>query len=85
MVRQMADEWGPHGIRVNALNPGYTTHRRRGYDPESEAVKTENLHTPLGRSGRPDEFAGPAVFLASDASSYVTGHSLIIDGGYAVR
>ena len=85
MVRQMADEWGPHGIRVNALNPGYTTHRRRGYDPQSEGVRAENRHTPLGRSGRPEEFAGPAVFLASDASSYITGHSLIIDGGYAVR
>lgn len=83
MVRQMAMEWGQHGIRVNAINPGYTTHRHRsGYDPDSPAEQEVKRWTPLGRSGRADEMAGPAIFLASDASSFVTGVSLPVDGGW---
>jgi NAD(P)-dependent dehydrogenase (short-subunit alcohol dehydrogenase family) len=85
MVRSMAFEWGRHGIRVNTINPGYTTHRHRsGYDPNDPAEKPVNARTPLGRSGRPEEFAGPAVFLASEASSFVTGVSLNVDGGWCV-
>jgi NAD(P)-dependent dehydrogenase (short-subunit alcohol dehydrogenase family) len=84
MVRQMALEWGAYNIRVNAINPGYTTHRPRGpqLDPNSETEQQINRLTPLGRSGRPEEFAGPAIFLASDASSFVTGVCLPVDGGY---
>ena len=85
MVRQMAMEWGPHGIRVNAINPGYTNHHMRGgagrhSDPEQEAELARR--TPLGRRGDPEEFVGPAVFLASEASSFVTGITLPVDGGY---
>jgi NAD(P)-dependent dehydrogenase (short-subunit alcohol dehydrogenase family) len=83
MVRQMAHEWGRHNIRVNAINPGYTTHRHRtGYDPNSPAEQEVRYWTPLGRSGRPEEMAGPAVFLASEASSFVTGVCLAVDGGW---
>ena len=83
MVRQMALEWGRFGIRVNAINPGYTTHRHRsGYDPDSAAEAEVRHWTPLGRSGRPEEMAGPAVFLASEASSFVTGVCLAVDGGW---
>lgn len=82
MVRQMALEWGKHAIRVNAINPGYTTHRRTPIDHDSESEREINRMTPLGRSGRPEEFAGPAIFLASDASSFVTGVCLAVDGGY---
>ncbi len=87
MVRQMALEWGPHNIRANAINPGYTTHRPRGpgYDPESAAEQAINRMTPLGRSGKPEEFAGAAIFLASGASSFVTGVCLAVDGGYIAR
>lgn len=87
MVRQMASEWGRYRIRVNAINPGYTMHRPRGpeYDPESPEEIAINEATPLGRSGRPDEFVGPVVFLASEASSYVTGVTLPVDGGYLIR
>jgi len=85
MVRSMAFEWGRYGIRVNAINPGYTTHRHRsGYDPNDPKEIPVNQRTPLGRSGRPEEFAGPAVFLASEASSFVTGVCLNVDGGWCV-
>lgn len=85
MVRQMAVEWGVHGIRVNAINPGYTTHHMRGSEArnDDEALEARIADmTPMGRRGQPAEFAGPAVFLASDASSFVTGVVLPVDGGY---
>jgi gluconate 5-dehydrogenase len=86
MVRQMALEWGTHGIRVNAINPGYTTHgmRRSGEPQASDRAFEADIEkkTPLGRRGRPEEFIGPAVFLASDAASFVTGVCLPVDGGY---
>ena len=87
MVRQMASEWGRYGIRVNAINPGYTTHRPRGpeYDPDSPADRAINEATPLGRSGSPEEFVGPTLFLATEASSYVTGVTLPVDGGWLIR
>lgn len=87
MMREMAAVWGAHNIRVNTINPGYTTHMMRGerpsqFDPEHEAHVRRM--TPLGRKGEPSEFAGPAIFLASDASSYVSGVVLPVDGGYCV-
>jgi NAD(P)-dependent dehydrogenase (short-subunit alcohol dehydrogenase family) len=85
MCRQMAAEWGQYNIRVNTINPGYTTNPMGGkYEirtpPEFEAEV--NKLTPLGRRGQPDEFVGPAIFLCSNASSFVSGHSLVVDGGY---
>ena len=87
MVREAAVEWGKYDIRVNAINPGYTTHRPRGaaYDPESEAEMDVARKHPLRRVGSPEEFAGPAIFLASGASSFVTGTSLVVDGGYCAQ
>jgi NAD(P)-dependent dehydrogenase (short-subunit alcohol dehydrogenase family) len=83
MVRQMALEWGRHRIRVNALNPGYTTHQRRPIPPRDDPAEVRIAElTPLGRRGRPEEMAGPAIFLASDASSFVTGTTLVVDGGW---
>jgi 3-oxoacyl-[acyl-carrier protein] reductase len=79
----LAKELGPKGIRVNALNPGLTitegTHTAgiAGSDFEANAVK----QTPLGRSGRPDDIAKAAVFLASDDSGWVTGDKLRVGGG----
>ncbi|MDA0220210.1 MAG: SDR family NAD(P)-dependent oxidoreductase [Proteobacteria bacterium] len=83
MVRHMAMEWGRHGIRVNAINPGWTTHPPSAVgsedDPAEQAIARR---TPLGRRGRPEEMAGPAIFLASQASSFVTGITLVADGGW---
>jgi NAD(P)-dependent dehydrogenase (short-subunit alcohol dehydrogenase family) len=85
MVRQLAVEWGPRGVRVNAINPGYTTNdmagtERRHADPALNA-EMRRL-TPMQRRGEAWEFAGPAVFFCSDASSYVNGFCLDVDGGY---
>ena len=87
LCRQLAIEWGPHGIRVNAVNPGHMSHpmrsseERRGDPADQAAVEAR---TPLGRRGAPEEMAGPVIFLASDAASFVTGHILTVDGGHSV-
>ena len=85
MVRQMAMEWGRYGIRVNAINPGYTAHAMRGgAGGEENAALEEEIRrrTPLGRRGLPEEMAGPVVFLASDAASFISGVTLPVDGGW---
>jgi sorbose reductase len=84
MAKSLAAEWAPHGIRVNALSPGYMrtamTDRVLAAQPELRATWEEL--TPQGRMGLPPELRGSVVYLASAASSYVTGHSLVVDGGY---
>ena len=81
-TRSMAAGWAPLGIRVNGLVPGNTdTDMLRGIRPER---RTELIEASmLGRVARPEELAGPAIFLASDASSYMTGQVLMVDGGLA--
>ena len=85
MTRTMAVEWAPRGIRVNAFSPGYFENIMSGATdeharPEKRAQVLQ--YTPMGRRGLPDELVGPVVFLVSDASSYVTGAILLVDGGY---
>jgi NAD(P)-dependent dehydrogenase (short-subunit alcohol dehydrogenase family) len=84
LVRSLAAEWGPHGIRVNAFNPGYTNHsmKDKGQAYLNEASKEIIARTPLRRMADMKEMAGPAVFLASDAASFVTGTILLVDGGW---
>jgi NAD(P)-dependent dehydrogenase (short-subunit alcohol dehydrogenase family) len=85
LVRTMAVEWAQQGVRVNALAPGYFDNIMANAGEEhARASKQEQVitFTPMGRRGTPDELGGPVVFLASDASSYVTGHVLYVDGGY---
>jgi NAD(P)-dependent dehydrogenase (short-subunit alcohol dehydrogenase family) len=79
LTRYFARLWGPHGVRVNALSPGGV---RGGQDPEFTAKYCEQV--PLGRMAELDDLTGPLVFLASDASRYVTGQELRVDGGFAV-
>jgi 2-deoxy-D-gluconate 3-dehydrogenase len=85
LTRTLAAEWGHAGVRVNALCPGWTKtdlNANLWGDPQTEAAMS--AHVPLGRWGEPEEMAGPAVFLASDASSYMTGQTLVVDGGMSV-
>ena len=87
LVRGLASEWGPHGIRVNAFNPGYTRHSMtpEGQAYLAEAEKQIAARTPLRRMAEMKEMVGPAVFLASDAASFVTGTILLADGGWCAQ
>jgi len=79
-TRSMAEEFAPLGIRVNALAPGAVdTEMMRKNTPEAQEQMAQASFQ--GRMARPDEIAGPALFLASDAASFVTGQVLIADGG----
>jgi NAD(P)-dependent dehydrogenase (short-subunit alcohol dehydrogenase family) len=86
LTRSLAVEWIPHGIRVNAIAPGYflTDMTQATVDAEPEKARQWLAHIPAGRMGRPDDLAGLVVFLASDASRYVVGESIVVDGGYSI-
>jgi NAD(P)-dependent dehydrogenase (short-subunit alcohol dehydrogenase family) len=83
-TRALAAELGKHGVRVNAIGPGLIETPLnagvRANDPELMKIFLD--HTPLGRTGKPEDIVGPAIFLASDLSSYVTGSIVMADGGY---
>src|SRR3954451_6665917 len=83
-TRALAAELGKHGVRVNAIGPGLIetplNASVRANNPE--LIKIFMDHTPLGRAGKPEDIVGPAIFLASDLSSYVTGTIVMADGGY---
>ncbi|KAG1357678.1 hypothetical protein G6F62_001395 [Rhizopus arrhizus] len=84
MTKCLAVEWAKRGIRVNAINPGYIKtdllDNTNKENPDWEATWLDS--TPMGRIGEAHELKGPLVFLASDASTYVTGAELFVDGGY---
>ena len=85
LTRGMAVELAPHNIQVNAIAPGYfATEMNRALIDDAEFNAWVCKRTPAGRWGDPDELAGLAVFLASDASSYMTGQLLFVDGGMSV-
>lgn len=84
LTRAFALEMAPHGVRVNALSPGFIdTPLTRSHPPEVRASVTSA--TPMGRFGDPSELVGAAVFLASDASSFVTGTTIQADGGWTAQ
>jgi NAD(P)-dependent dehydrogenase (short-subunit alcohol dehydrogenase family) len=87
LVRALAAEWGPEGIRVNAFNPGYTMHAMtdEGQKFLREGANDILARTPLRRMAELGEMAGPAIFLASDAASFVTGVTLAVDGGWCAN
>ena len=85
LTRALAVELGPKGVTCNAIAPGFFTTELTeplAADPEFDAFV--RARTPLGRWGKPEELAGAAVFLASEAGAYVNGHVLVIDGGMSV-
>jgi 3-oxoacyl-[acyl-carrier protein] reductase len=83
-TRALAAELGKDGVRVNAIGPGLIetplNEKVRASNPE--LIKIFMDHTPLGRAGKPEDIVGPAIFLASDLSAYVTGSIIMADGGY---
>lgn len=84
LTKAMAVELAKDGVRVNAIGPGLieTPMNAQMRASRPEVLRTFLDHTPLGRAGQPEEIAGPALFLASDLSSYVTGTIVMADGGY---
>jgi 2-deoxy-D-gluconate 3-dehydrogenase len=86
LTMAFANEWASKGVNVNAIAPGYietdNTEALRN-DPERTASILSRI--PAGRRGKPEDFAGPAVFLASDSSSYMHGHAMLVDGGWMGR
>ncbi|WP_051461375.1 SDR family NAD(P)-dependent oxidoreductase [Tomitella biformata] len=86
MTRELAGQWGRRGIRVNAVVPGwFDTDMTDGLFANEKSAGWVRRNTMLGRGGQPGEVNGAIVFLASDASSYVTGQTLVVDGGWTAR
>jgi 3-oxoacyl-[acyl-carrier protein] reductase len=90
LARSMANEWGPHGIRINAVAPDCIASPRvvagfqeRGVKDMDQIVRDDGM--PLGRWGKPEEIAGPLVFLVSDLAGFMTGQTLVVDGGTQAR
>lgn len=83
LTRAWANEWGKFNIQVNGIAPGYmVTDNTAKLRENKEAVDAITTQIPLGRWGKPKDLMGPAIFLASEASNFVNGHLLIVDGGY---
>ncbi len=85
LARNLAVEYGPHNVRVNCIAPGLIKTdfaKALWEDPDALRLRTES--TPLRRIGEPDEIAGAAIFLASRAGSFVTGQSIVVDGGVTI-
>ncbi len=85
LARNLAVEYGPSNVRVNCIAPGLIrTDFARALWEDAEALKLRTSTTPLRRIGEPDEIAGAAVFLASQAGSFVTGQAIVVDGGVTI-
>ena len=85
MTRSMAMELGSSGVRVNSISPGLIDTRLAAAIVQSDTAREMvTSRAALGRIGVPEELAGAALFLASDAASYVTGHNLVVDGGLTI-
>lgn len=85
LTRELAAQWARRGVRVNALAPGwFPTEMTADMFGDERSLGWMRSRTPLGRGGQLDELIGPLLFLASDASSFVTGHVLTVDGGWTI-
>jgi NAD(P)-dependent dehydrogenase (short-subunit alcohol dehydrogenase family) len=85
LTRELAAQWGSRGVRVNAIAPNFFPSATTGWLQDQDQVDWISAHAVLGRAARADELDGPLLFLASDASSYVTGQTLLVDGGWSCR
>ena len=86
LTRSLANEWAGRGVRVNAIAPGYVKTEMTEV-LQSDPIRSKQIleRIPAGRLGSPDDLRGPVVFLASDASRYVHGETLVVDGGWMGR
>ncbi len=83
LTRQLATEWAPYNVQVNSIAPSFfVTPMNKPLFDDKEFSAFIDSHTPLGRPGQPEELGGAVVFLASAASSFVTGHTILVDGGF---
>lgn len=86
VTRAVALEWARKGVQVNAIAPGFVDTAILGNLQENEALAAYvRKKTPMGRAAQPEEYAGPAVFLSSPASDFMTGQVLVVDGGYTTQ
>lgn len=86
LVRNLAVEWGPHGIRANGIAPGLIkTDFSRALWENEQLLRNVERGTPVRRIGKPEDIGGVAVFLASRAAAYLTGQTLVVDGGITVK
>jgi NAD(P)-dependent dehydrogenase (short-subunit alcohol dehydrogenase family) len=86
LSRELAGQWGRRGVRVNTVVPGwFDTEMTDGLFTDEKSAGWVRRGTMLGRGGHEGEVDGAVLFLASDASSYVTGHTLVVDGGWTAR
>jgi len=85
LTRELAAQWARRGVRVNALAPAWFESEMTGeMFADEKSLSFIRRRTPMGRAGEAAELVGPLLFLASDASSYVTGHTLAVDGGWTI-
>ncbi len=84
IVKTLALELGPDGVLVNAVSPGYVDTRMTRKNNDSTTIAKLVSHIPLGRMARPEDIAEAVYFLGSEANRYITGHDLVVDGGFSV-
>jgi NAD(P)-dependent dehydrogenase (short-subunit alcohol dehydrogenase family) len=87
LTKQLAVEYGPEGIRANAICPGHivTERQQRRWDDNPSGLRFFEAQYPLRRTGRPADIANAVAFLASDEASFITGHTLVVDGGLTLQ
>jgi 2-deoxy-D-gluconate 3-dehydrogenase len=86
LTKALANEWTRHGVQVNAIAPGYfRTDNTQKLQDDPDRAEAISSRIPAGRWGEPEDLAGAVVFLASPASDYVSGHVLVVDGGWMAR